>query len=218
MTPTAIAPSRLYQYGVAGKLVQYEGLKEEYYLTDAKLDPDGVRTSLGIPTTDILVVLRPPPSLALYHRGHTGDAFGRVVDRCLDQADTSVVLLPRIEEQAVAARELADQAVKDARPGRLIVPDHAVDALSLIAASDRVISAGGTMNREAVALGVPVATVFAGRMGGVDEALIADGRLTLVTNPDELSLDRRDRVGFTATLRDPGTLLELALEGVPVSS
>lgn len=218
MTPTAIAPSRLYQYGVAGKLVQYEGLKEEYYLSDAHLDPHGVRKQLGIPSMDTLVVLRPPPSLALYHRGHTGDAFGRVVDRCLDQANTSVVLLPRIDEQANAGRELAAQARKDARPGTLIVPEHAVDALSLIASSDQVVSAGGTMNREAVALGVPVATVFAGRMGGVDEALIADGRLTLVTDPNALSLRKRDSANFTAVLRDPKVLLDLALDGVPVLS
>ena len=57
------------------------------------------------------------------------------------------------------------------------MPERAIDAQSLIAFADLVISAGGTMNREAVALGTPVWTTFEGRLGAVDEGLIAEGRL-----------------------------------------
>jgi predicted glycosyltransferase len=89
-----------------------------------------------------------------------------------------------------------------------VVPDHAIDAQSLIAFSDLVISAGGTMNREAVALGTPVFTTFAGRMGGVDEALIADGRLTVLTDADQFDLIKRTGVAGPQNPRDPGILVE----------
>ena len=72
-------------------------------------------------------------------------------------------------EQAERIRALALPA--------LLVPDDAVDGQSLVAGADLVVSAGGTMNREAVVLGTPVYTTFAGRMGGVDERLIAERRL-----------------------------------------
>jgi predicted glycosyltransferase len=94
----------------------------------------------------------------------------------------------------------------------MFVPDHAVDAQSLIAFSDLVISAGGTINREAAALGVPVYTTFAGRLGGVDAALIAEGRLRPLTDPSELELVKRH--GDAGRVRrDPRLMLDLLLPG-----
>ena len=75
----------------------------------------------------------------------------------------------------------------------MIVPEQAVDAQSLIAFADLVVSAGGTMNREAAALGVPVYTTYGGRLGGVDEELIRDGRLRPLTDPRALELEKRER-------------------------
>ncbi|HEY6551342.1 MAG TPA: DUF354 domain-containing protein, partial [Solirubrobacterales bacterium] len=93
----------------------------------------------------------------------------------------------------------------------LVVPKRAVDAQSLIAFADLVVSAGGTMNREAVALGTPVFTTFAGRMGGVDEALIADGRLQVLANPAELPLRKRETPPGVLNPRNPELLVEAAL-------
>jgi predicted glycosyltransferase len=92
------------------------------------------------------------------------------------------------------------------------VPKRAVDALSLLAAADLVVSAGGTMNREAAALGTPVYTMFAGRLGAVDEALIRAGRLRPLSSPDELDLRKRDVDPGDRIRRDPRQLLELLLE------
>ncbi len=83
----------------------------------------------------------------------------------------------------------------------------------MIAYADLVISAGGTMNREAVALGTPVFTTFEGRLGAVDEDLIATGRMRQLTSADEVVVTKRDP---TATVterirRDPRDLLTLAL-------
>ena len=117
------------------------------------------------------------------------------------------VVLPRTAEQRddIAARDLPS----------LVVPEHAIDAQSLVAFADLVVSAGGTMNREAVALGVPVYTTFAGRLGAVDSALVKEGRLRVLTSADELSLVKREGARAT-TERDPALLLDLmlsALEG-----
>ena len=116
------------------------------------------------------------------------------------------MVIPRTEEQGAAARALG--------AANLIVPERAIDAQSLIAYADLVVSAGGTMNREAVALGTPVFTTFSGRMGGVDEALIADGRLQVLADPAALTLRKRDAPVGVLHPRDPQLLVEAALGGL----
>ena len=209
LVPDAIDAARLDQYSAAGKTVFYPGLKESYYLSDVNLDPD-IRTKLGIPDTDVLVVLRPPPEMALYHRGHGADHFAALLDRCAREPETSVVVLPRTPDQR--ARVVA---AYDSDSG-VIVPEQAIDALSLLDVADVTVSAGGTMNREAVALGVPVYTVFAGKMGGVDEQLIAQGLLHQLDDPESIPLIRRDRSAASPDriLRDPATLIDYALSGL----
>jgi uncharacterized protein len=205
VVPGAIPAERLRRYGAAGKLCAYEGLKEEYYLAD--FEPDAaVLDQLGLDPGRAIVVVRPPPEVSLYHR-FENDLFARVLDRLRAAAADGLqpVVLPRVSSQR---RELADI------PG-FIVPEHAIDAQSLIAHSDLVISAGGTMNREAVALGVPVYTTFEGRLGAVDEQLIAEGRMRKLAGVDELDLGRRERTAAAARIRrDPGILVDLLLSPV----
>jgi uncharacterized protein len=154
-----------------------------------------------------IVVVRPPPVVSLYHR-FENDLFAQVLDRlraAAAQDGAQPVLLPRVDSQR---RELAGV------PG-FVVPERAIDAQSLIAFADLVISAGGTMNREAVALGVPVYSTFEGRLGAVDEHLIAEGRMRKLTGVDELDLGRRKGDGGGARIRrDPGALVELLLAPV----
>ena len=96
----------------------------------------------------------------------------------------------------------------------VVVPESAVDAQSLIAASDLVVSAGGTMNREAAALGVPVYTTYGGRLGGVDESLIRDGRLVPLTDPRALRLEKRGETSAPRVRRDPADMLALLLSAL----
>ena len=199
--PESVPPERLRRFGVGPrKLRQFPGLKEEYYLADFDPDP-GVLGALGLDRERVLVVLRPPPDVSLYHR-KSNPLFPQLLLRLGNQEDVQAVVLPRTEDQRVFVHTLELPSV--------IVPDSAVDAQSLIAFADVVISAGGTMNREAAALGVPVYTTYGGRMGGVDEALIRAGRLRPLTNPQALELRKRtgaaDRV-----VRDPGELVDLIL-------
>jgi predicted glycosyltransferase len=197
--PEVIPPRRLARYGAIGKLGRYPGLKEEYYLAD--FEPDAaVLRELGLDEAAPTAVVRTPPAVSLYHR-FENDRFGAVLRRLRDH-DPSVqtVVLPRTD----------DQRAELARAGGFIVPERAIDAQSLIAFADLVVSAGGTMNREAVALGTPVYTTFEGRLGAVDEALIAEGRLRRLEDPAALTVVKRDRADAAPRVRrDPALLVDL---------
>lgn len=200
LVPEAIPREALARYGMRGaKLVRYPGLKEEYYLADHRPDPS-VAGELGLAPDRVVAVLRPPPEVTLYHRGLSTELFAATLDRLLDAApDVQTVILPRTAEQREALR---------GRPA--IVPERPVDGPTLVELADLVVSAGGTMNREAAALGVPAYTPFAGRLGAVDRRLIAEGRLRRLERPGDVALRRRER-GPRRPLRDPETLLDLIL-------
>jgi hypothetical protein len=202
VVPQMIPAERLARYGARPpKLVQYEGLKEEYYLSDFEPDPS-VLEPFELDAARVLAVLRPPPDVSLYHRT-SNPLFPQTLDYLGRRDDVHAVVLPRTEEQQSYVRSLELPSV--------IVPERAVDAQSLIALADLVVSAGGTMNREGAALGVPVYTTYAARLGGVDEALIRDGRLVPLTDPRALRLEKRDTAAFPRVRRDPHEMLELLL-------
>jgi uncharacterized protein len=205
VVPEAIPEDRLARFGVRPpKLLRYPGLKEEYYLAD--FEPDAtVLDRLGVDRNRVLVVLRPPPDVSLYHR-HSNPLFPQTLDRLGGLDTVQAVVLPRTEAQREFVRGLELPSV--------IVPDAAVDAQSLIAVADVVVSAGGTMNREAAALGVPVYTTYGGRLGGVDEALIREGRLKPLTDPRALDLRKRDASAGERVRRDPQVMLELLLSAL----
>ena len=159
----------------------------------------------GIDPARVLVVLRPPPDVSLYHR-HSNPLFPLTLEHVGNLENVHAFVIPRTEEQRDYVRSLALPSV--------IVPDGAVDAQSLIALSDLVVSAGGTMNREAAALGVPVYTTYGGRLGGVDEQLIREDRLRPLTDPRALDLHKRERTERDRTRRDPQVMLDLLLSAL----
>src|SRR3954453_12935138 len=197
----ATPPGRLERYGVEPpKLRRYPGLKEEYYLSDFEPDP----AALGqweIDPARTLVVVRTPPDVSLYHR-RSNPLFPQVLDHLGRDEAVQAIVIPRTAEQRDYVRGLGLPSVQ--------VPDRAVDGQSLIAFSDLVVSAGGTMNREAVALGVPVYTTYGGRLGGVDESLIREGRLIPLSDPRALDLRKRDGERDRVS-PDPAQMLELLL-------
>ena len=198
MVPEAIPPERLYRFGARGKLRRYPGLKEEYYLAD--FEPDAaVLGDLQVDRERPLVVVRTPPEVSLYHR-FENPLFRRVLE-WLAGNGLQAVVLPRTASQADEVRRL----------GPFTVPARAVDAQSLVAYADLVVSAGGTMNREAVALGTPVYTTFEGRLGAVDEALLREGRLRKLDDPAEIVVERRRAHGELRIRRDPRDLVKLLL-------
>jgi predicted glycosyltransferase len=203
VVPDAIPPERLARYGARPpKLRQYPGLKEEYYLADFEADRSVLE---GLDRQRVLVVLRPPPDVSLYHR-HSNPLFPQTVDFLGRHDEVQAVVLPRTEEQRAFVQGLELPS--------LVIPERAVDAQSLIALSDLVVSAGGTMNREAAALGVPVHTTYGGRLGGVDEELIRQGRLKPLTDPRALELRKRDGSIGEQVRRDPADMLALLLSAL----
>jgi predicted glycosyltransferase len=194
VVPDVIPVERLERYGARGKVRGYPGLKEEYYLSNFEPDP-GVLAQLRLDASKPIAVVRTPPAVSLYHR-FENPLFADVLDRL---REVQAVVLPRVAQQR-------EELARD-----FIVPEHAIDAPSLIAFADLVVSAGGTMNREAVALGTPVWTTFEGRLGAVDEHLIAGGRLNRLTDARELPLGKRSAAVGDRVRRDPQLLVDLLL-------
>ncbi len=204
LVPDAIPPERVARYGARPpKLVRYPGLKEEYYLADWQPD-EGVLEQLGASREAPLCVVRTAPSYALYLGGSENPLLVRALLR-LVREDARVVVLARTDEQRRGARAL---------DSRLVVPDRAVDARSLVALADLLVSAGGTMNREAAVVGTPVYSIFEGRPGAVDERLAAEGRLRFLRDPDQIEVARKAPDAWRARVRrDPRDLLRLAVPG-----
>jgi predicted glycosyltransferase len=202
LVPDAIPVSALRRAGAAArKVFRYPGLKEDYYLADFRPDP-AVLDDLGIERQRVLAVVRPPPETSAYHTGNP--LYAGVIERLGAEPATVAVIIPRTEAQGETLRARSDPS--------LLVPEHAIDAQSLIAFADLVVSAGGTMNREAAALGAPVYTIFSGRMGAVDERLIAEGRLRRLDRPDQFELAKREPSHGPLQPRDPGMLTAAVLE------
>ena len=207
LAPDAIPPERLARYGAKPpKLVSYPGLKEEYYLRDFEPDP-AVLDELGIQGAKRLCVIRTAPSYALYLGGSESQLLPRVLARLAEEGDVETVVLPRNSEQGRTVAALGFP--------RVTVPPHAVDGRSLVAFADLLISAGGTMNREAAVLGTPAYSIFEGRMGAIDEMLAAQGRLRFLEDPDEVEVPPKPADAWKNRVRrDPADLVRMALPWV----
>jgi hypothetical protein len=173
IVPEAFPQSELRRSGGrAGKVVRYPGFKEELYL-GRRAFVAGVPALLGVQPEEVLVVMRPAPEGALYHRMEN-QRFDDLLRDALSRSGVRAVVLPRRPEQGDRYRREFPDA---------IVPERAVDAASLMAYADMVIGAGGTMTRESAVLGTPTYTVFAGRLAGVDAELIRRGLLNDLRDP-----------------------------------
>jgi predicted glycosyltransferase len=204
LAPDAIPPERLARLGARPpKLTAYPGLKEEYYLSDFTPD-EGVLDQLQLDRDSVLCVVRTAPSYALYLRGAEEGMLARVLRRFGETGRVQTVVLSRTREEAERIAALALD--------RVVVPRRAVDGRSLVAFADLLISGGGTMNREAAVLGTPAWSIFEGRLGGVDEMLIAQERLHLLRDPGEIELVKKPPGSVESRVRrDPRDLLRLAL-------
>jgi len=208
LVPDAIPAERLRRYGAKPpKLVRYPGLKEEYYMAD--FDPErSVLEQLGVNPGLPLAVVRTAPSYALYLGGSETPLLPRVLEHVVKNEGAQAVVLARTPEQREDIRKLGLEHV--------IVPDRAVDGRSLVAFADVLVSAGGTMNREAAVLGTPVWSIFEGKLGAVDEMLAREGRLKFLNDPTEIRVERKPPGKVEQRVRrDPRDLLELALPWVP---
>jgi uncharacterized protein len=204
IVPDVFPDTQLRHYGARpARVRRYRGFKEDLYLPGV-VPAEDVLTRLGVDEAKIVVVLRPPPSGALYHPTDN-EKFDRIVDWCAAQEDVEAVVLPRTAEQ------------RERYAGRagLVVPARAVDGLSLLARADALIGAGGTMNREAALMGTATYTLFAGRLAAVDAKLVELGLMNdLRSNGTLPALHKRTSVGLPASRERGDALLALILETV----
>jgi uncharacterized protein len=180
IVPRAFPEVVLSRFGAtAAKVRRYDGIKEDVYLADFQSDPDFAKqlTELGINASDILVTVRPPAGEALYHR-FENELFDQLLDHLSGTPLVKTVLLPRNNAQRKTYGLRANT--------QLVVPLRAIDGANLIAHSDLVVSAGGTMNREAAALGIPAASIYSGEWAAIDEKLVNERRLQRISTPEQI--------------------------------
>lgn len=196
LTPTwvmapELIPDSSVQFG--GRILKYPGIKEDVYVPGFKPDP-GIRSQLGLDGNKVLVTLRPPANEAHYHNPESEFLFRSVIELLSRAPHVQTVLLPRNQLQASSIRDSWPDLFASRK---ITIPECAVDGLNLMWHSDLVISGGGTMNREAAALGVPVYSIFRGRIGEIDRYLAKTGRLVLLESVEQvrtnLIVRRRER-------------------------
>jgi uncharacterized protein len=208
--PEVIPAERLSQR--PDHVFRYQGLKEDVYVPRFRPDPS-FRNLLGVRKDELVVTVRPPATEAHYHNPEGEQFLAACLEFLLDQTTPRIVMLPRNQNQATILRARWIRAIEE---GRIVIPENAVDGLNLIWNSDLVISGGGTMNREAAALGVPVYSIFRGRIGAVDQYLARTGRLTVIEKiediPTKVVLKRR--ASASLDLESQGVALACILQAV----
>lgn len=180
IVPRAFPETAITRFGAsAAKVRRYDGIKEDVYLANFNADPEFEKTlcELGIRASDVLVTLRPPASEALYHRFENA-LFDQLLERLSTIPSVKAILLPRNDSQR--------KSYSTRYGSNLILPAAPLDGANLIALSDLVVSAGGTMNREAAALGVPAASIYLGEWAAVDEQLVNEGRLGRICDSEDV--------------------------------
>ena len=154
VVPEVYPPDRLLAQGARpGRTWRYPGLKEHIPLAGCTPDP-GYLGRAGIDALRPVVVVRPPADMALYHR-FANPLFTLLLER-LASAPVTTILLARTDVQA------AD--LEAAGFGARLWRGEALDGRQLAAGADAVVSAGGSMNREAAVLGTPAWSIYAGKL------------------------------------------------------
>ncbi len=161
----------------------YNGIKEEIYIPSMHVNQN-ILMELGINPEKVIVVVRPPASDAHYHNAKSDELFKKVLQYLTRHEYVISIILPRTEKQK---KQITKEWLKEITMRRIVIPSNIVDALNLINSADLVIGGGGTMNREAAVLGVPVYSIFQSKIGAVDKYLSENGRLTLISYDDDLS-------------------------------
>lgn len=168
--------------GGSSIILKYPGIKEDVYLSTFRAD-ETLKERLNIPRDNMLITIRPPATEAHYHNPEAETLLKSALERFVRQPDTTILLLPRNKRQEATLRSKWSDAISSRK---IVIPTHAEDGLNLIWNSDFVISGGGTMNREAAAMGVPVYSIFRGTIGAVDRYLAEQGRLVLIETPQDV--------------------------------
>jgi len=192
-------------------VMKYPGLKEDVYAP--RLRPDSsIKKELGVEGAGIVATVRPPANEAHYHNPEAEVLMDAVLNLLIGRPDVRIVLLPRNKKQETVLRNAWREWIAN---GKIVIPPKVVDGLNLVWFSDLVIS-GGTMNREAAALGVPVYSIFRGRIGAIDRCLADTGRLMLLESVDDVrtKLMIKPREKGNREIQEDSPALHAIVEGI----
>lgn len=167
---------------IAKEIIPYPGIKENLYVPSYKPNADIIK-ELNIDADKIIVTLRPPAHEAHYHNPESETLFDDIIKFLTEIESVQIIILPRDPKQK---RSIEEDYKNYMTSKQIIIPVTVFNGLDLIWYSDLVISGGGTMNREAAALGVPVYSIFKGKIGDVDKYLAETNKLVLINNIDEI--------------------------------
>ncbi len=196
VTPTCFPKASLLRCGALAKTVTYDGLKEQVYLSHFQAD-ENFMNDLSLDHTRIIITVRPPATMALYHR-FENELFYDVVKHLLKSDRVTVIAVPRSLEQRRVFESLQDS--------NLVMPTNVVDGRNLVYHSDLVVGAGGTMTREAAILGTPSYTLFKGRIGAVDKYLIKLGRIVPIQSWKDVEKIKIAKVKKRDVLSNPSII------------
>ena len=181
IVPESFPDEFVKKFGASKKTFKFSGIKEDIYLAEFAPDESfqDELNLLGISPEDILVVVRPHAPEALYHRQFANEILDKLLDKFASDPNVKILLLPRKDYQGAELKKRHPQS-------NIIIPKKVLDGANLLFSSDLVVSGGGTMNREATALGIPVMTIFSGKSASIDEMLINDGRMSKIETAEDL--------------------------------
>jgi predicted glycosyltransferase len=193
-------------------VMKYPGIKEDVYAPRFRPD-SSLKRDLGLEGAGVVVTVRPPATEAHYHNPEAEILLDAALNLLMGRPDVRVVLLPRNKNQENALRNSWGEWITK---GKMVIPKTVVDGLNLIWFSDLVISGGGTMNREAAALGVPVYSIFRGRIGAVDRYLSQTGRLQLLESVDDVhtKLNIKPREQGKRDIQEESAALRAIVQGI----
>ena len=187
-----VLPAEPFRYS-AKEILRYPGIKEDVYVPYFKPDKRAL-DSLNFTEDEIIVSIRPPATLAHYHTRKSDELYNSVIEHLLSVTNVKIIIVPRTSEQS---REVVKNWENHIDAQKIILPKKIFNGLDLIWNSDLVISGGGTMIREAAALGIPAYSIFGGKEGAVDQYLENSGRLILISDKEEIktkiALVKRDK-------------------------
>jgi predicted glycosyltransferase len=200
-----IVPESIFGYDFSlkpNRLRFYRGIKEDVYVPGFRPDPF-LLDELGLSRDEKIVTVRPPANEAHYYNPESDRLLEEFMARICQTPGVRAVMLPRNRQQ--------EEAIRRAHPNwfinaKTVIPPRVLDGLNLLWFSDLVVSGGGTMNREAAALGIPVYSIFRGKTGAVDSTLEREGRLVLIRSADEVwkkikIVQRRKNLGMNSQPR-----------------
>ena len=171
-TPWVIPVPAWTRYGIKPRdLIRYRALDPMAWLPHYKGDSKTL-DSLKLDASKPIILIRTPEEYASYLSDRNEAITSKVADTIAKLVDVNgstsqIVVLPRYDVQGeLFAKRFGNH---------VIVPEHVVDAISLMRVSSVFLGGGGTMTAEAALLGVPVISYYPGEPTFVERFLINYG-------------------------------------------